>query len=172
MHYSLLIISLNLSDKNQSNLNISNLPIYAQLPQNIGMQLAQLFSLLASLEFAYFAAPRSAQALFITLHSFSAIVASYIRNAYTFVLQKHEIDLDFDVSIKIERCFFIILILIILLVSTWEGIYLALCLLFLNFCRCSVSFHYCFYRMPEKVSDGQVKSTKNGKESVSSTFIC
>jgi len=66
------------------------------------MGIAQLFGLLASFEFAYFVAPRSAQSLFMSLHYIATRIASYIYVAYVSVLGKHEIYLDFKVNIKIE----------------------------------------------------------------------
>jgi hypothetical protein len=60
----------------------SHLPIYVALPQNIGLGFSQLFALIASCEYAYFAAPRSAQSLFMSLHFCSIGIASFIGAAY------------------------------------------------------------------------------------------
>lgn len=79
--------------------SISNLSIYAKLPQDITMGIAQLFALSASLEFAYFVGPRSARSLFMSLHFCSIGVASYICDAYISALTDHSLDLDFRVSI-------------------------------------------------------------------------
>jgi hypothetical protein len=56
--------------------------------------------MLASLEFAYFAAPRSAQSLFMTLLFFSIAVASYISAAYNDALSKYGLALNFSVSVQ------------------------------------------------------------------------
>lgn len=45
----------------------SSLPVYAQIPQYICMGLSEVFALVASYEFAYYAAPRSARSLFMSL---------------------------------------------------------------------------------------------------------
>lgn len=66
------------------------------------MGIAQLFGLLASFEFAYFVAPRSAQSLFMSLHFISRGIASYIGAACFAEANKHSFDLHFYVSIKIE----------------------------------------------------------------------
>jgi len=66
------------------------------------MGVAQLFGLLASFEFAYFVASRSAQSLFMSFHYISMRIASYIYKAYMQVLQKNKIHFGFEVSIKIE----------------------------------------------------------------------
>lgn len=76
----------------------SELPIYAQIPQNISMGFAQLFGMLACFEFAYFAAPRSAQSLFMTLYFCSIGVASYINAFFVFLFKKFQLHMDFSVS--------------------------------------------------------------------------
>lgn len=86
---------------NALGMNISNLTLYAQLPQDISMGIAQLFNLLASFEFAYFVAPRAAQTLFMALHNFSAVLASYVSLAYAYLLSYEDDELDFTVSIDI-----------------------------------------------------------------------
>lgn len=81
----------------------SNLTIYAQLPQDITVGLAQLFALLANFEFAYFVAPRSAQSLFMSLHYISRTIGSYITDADTHMFQNNSSSLlDFSVSIALE----------------------------------------------------------------------
>jgi hypothetical protein len=66
----------------------------------IGMGIAHVFIMLASLEFAYFGAPRSAQSLFMTLHFFAISAASYISAGYNNVLNKHGFALNFSVSVQ------------------------------------------------------------------------
>lgn len=63
------------------------------------MGMAQLFGLLASFEFAYFFAPRSAQSLFMSLHFISRGIASYFGVACIIVLKKYSYDMLFNVSI-------------------------------------------------------------------------
>lgn len=78
----------------------STLPVYTQILQCIGMGVAQLFGLLASFEFVYLIAPRSAQALFMNLHFISRGVASYIAVAYMNVITNFSMDLNFNVSTR------------------------------------------------------------------------
>ncbi len=78
----------------------SNLTVLAQFPQDIGVGLANLLIMLASLEFAYFGAPRSAQSLFMTLHFFAITAASYISAGYNYALDKHGFALNFSVSVQ------------------------------------------------------------------------
>ncbi|CAF0739285.1 unnamed protein product [Adineta ricciae] len=66
-----------ISDKDDSSLSI-----FAQLPQNICMGLAEIFATVASLEYAYLAAPRSAQALLMSLQFCSLGISSVIGKAY------------------------------------------------------------------------------------------
>jgi hypothetical protein len=58
--------------------------------------------MLASLEFAYFAAPRSAQSLFMTIHLFAIVVASYITAGYNYALDKNGFALNFAVSVQMR----------------------------------------------------------------------
>lgn len=87
----------------------SNLTIFFQLPQDIATGFAQSFSVLATFEFAYFVAPRSAQSLFLSLYFCSVGAAGYINRWYTELLQANGINMKFRVSIKINSYFFIIL---------------------------------------------------------------
>lgn len=101
------IISFIDSEKNQSNSNtttISNLSIYAQVPEYVAISFTQAFGLLASFEFAYFVAPRSAQSLFMSFNFMSKIVSSYVIYAYM-----THFTLDFTVSIKIRSHVFLVL---------------------------------------------------------------
>ncbi len=84
----------NLLDMNTSSLNIS-----FQLPQNICMGLAEIFATVASLEFAYLAAPRSAQTLFMSLQFCSLGISSFIGNGY-FSIYSTKSNFDFSVSRK------------------------------------------------------------------------
>ncbi len=74
--------------------------VFFQFPQDIGIGVANLFIMMASLEFAYFAAPRSAQSLFMTLLFFAIVAASYITAGYNYVLRKHGLALNFSVSVQ------------------------------------------------------------------------
>ncbi len=86
--------------------NESALRVYVIIPQYIVMGVAQLFFLLAYLEFAYLVAPRSAQSLFFSLYYFSRSAISYAAYTLDFELSKHKINFDFLVSIKLERYLF------------------------------------------------------------------
>lgn len=93
-----LLISCNILGPNHYNLTI-----FAQIPQNIGIGFSQLFAMVASYEFAYFAAPRSAQSLFMSLRFSAAGIASFIGTAYSNVfLTSAEKDPNSNVSVKIE----------------------------------------------------------------------
>lgn len=74
------------------------------------MSIAQLFGLLASLEFAYFVAPRSAQSLFMSLHFCSIGIASFIGAAYINFFPRSDIILDFQVNNRFNRFFLFTLI--------------------------------------------------------------
>lgn len=93
------VTSLNRLDMSQhsSTMSHSTLSIYSQVPQHMSLGIAQIFSLLASFEFAYFIAPRSARSLFMSFHSISRILADYIVEAYMVNFQFY-----FSVSVKIK----------------------------------------------------------------------
>jgi dipeptide/tripeptide permease len=76
----------------------SHLSIYYQIPQGIGIGFSQLFAMVASCEYAYFAAPRSAQSLFMSLHFCSIGIASFIGAAYVYLFPTPLFDLNFSVS--------------------------------------------------------------------------
>ncbi len=76
----------------------SNLSIFFQLPQYVFMGLAEVFATVASLEFAYLAAPRSAQSLFMSLQFCSLGLSSFIGNGY-FSIFSSTSNFDFNVSI-------------------------------------------------------------------------
>ena len=79
-------------------MNASNLTVYAQLPQYIGIGIAEFFATLACYEFAYYAAPSSAQSLFMSLRFCSMGVSSFIGSAYLALFPTPSIDLNFSVS--------------------------------------------------------------------------
>ncbi len=80
---------------------VSNLNIYAQLPQHISTGFIRLFGLLASFEFAYFIAPHSARSPFISLSFVARGIASSIVLAFMVHLAKTSSRIDFSVSINI-----------------------------------------------------------------------
>lgn len=86
--------------------NESNVTIYAQLPQNIFMGFSEVFAMVASFEFAYFAAPRSAQTLFMSLRFCSMGIASFIGAAYFTLFSIMSPNSKTKTSDKIERSFF------------------------------------------------------------------
>jgi hypothetical protein len=63
------------------------------------MGLAEVFATVASLEFAYLAAPRSAQSLFMSLQFCSLGISSFIGNGY-FSIYSSTSNFDFSVSRK------------------------------------------------------------------------
>jgi dipeptide/tripeptide permease len=86
--------------------NDSSLQIYYQLPQNIFMGFSEIFAMLASFEYAYFAAPRSAQTLFMSLRFCSLGVSSFIASGYLTIFSSTQSQMDFNVSTKLRQCFF------------------------------------------------------------------
>jgi hypothetical protein len=64
------------------------------------MGFSQIFALVASYEYAYFAAPVSAQSLFMSLNFCSAGISSIISTVYINVFPNPKVDLNFKVSIK------------------------------------------------------------------------
>ena len=65
------------------------------------MGLSEIFAMLASFEYAYFAAPRSAQTLFMSLRFCSLGVSSYLANGYFAIFKNTRSGLDFSVSMRI-----------------------------------------------------------------------
>jgi len=88
------LINFNLSGRNDSSSSI-----YIQLPQNIFMGLSEIFATVASLEFAYLAAPRSAQSLLMSLQFCSLGISSFISEAYLSIYSSTSTSFDFSVSI-------------------------------------------------------------------------
>ena len=70
------------------------------------MGLSELFIMVASFEYAYFAAPRSAQSLFMSLRFCSAGISSFIGAAYVAYYPSPSFQLDFGVSTEIYCHFF------------------------------------------------------------------
>jgi dipeptide/tripeptide permease len=83
----------------------SNLSIYFQLPQNICMGLAEIFATVASLEFAYLAAPRSAQSLLMSLQFCSVGISSFLGKGYLSIYSTTSSSFDFSVSMKKCICY-------------------------------------------------------------------
>ena len=83
----------------------SALSIVTQLPQNIFMGLSELFVMVASFEFAYFASRRSTHSLFMSLRFCSIGVSSFLGWMYMAVFSGTTTLLDFSVSVKLEKSF-------------------------------------------------------------------
>ena len=68
------------------------------------MGLSEIFVMVASFEYAFFAAPRSAQTLFMSLRFFSLGISSFLATGYMAIFAKgtsrlnHEPSMDFTVS--------------------------------------------------------------------------
>lgn len=63
------------------------------------MGVSELFVMVASYEFAYFAAPRSAQTLFMSLRFLTIGLSSFIGSGYIAAFKSDEYSLDFAVSL-------------------------------------------------------------------------
>lgn len=81
----------------------SNLPIYYQLFEHIGIGLAELFVTVACYKFAYFAAPYTAQTLFMSIRFCSLGAASFLGVGYMAMFSSPSYQFDFSVSIRIEH---------------------------------------------------------------------
>ena len=141
----------------------STLSIYGQLPQHMSLGIAQIFGLLASLEFAYFIAPRSAQSLFMSFHSISRILADYIVEGYM-----ANFKLDFSVCMKIKSYLYVVSYILRILTVYKQRTMDNICL-FLHFCQYSDNIHYYLYSMSKILSDDQDKTTTNGKKPLESS---
>lgn len=64
------------------------------------MGFSEIFIMVASFEYAYFAAPLSAQTLFMSLRFCSIGVSSFLGTAYIHAFSTDESTLDFSVSRK------------------------------------------------------------------------
>lgn len=76
----------------------STVSIYVQLIPNILIGFSQLFGTIAGYEYAYFAAPRSSQSLFMSLYFFSSGLAFVIGLLYFNFFPTADVYIDFQVS--------------------------------------------------------------------------
>ena len=85
----------------------STLTIFAQLPQEITLGFSEMLIVMASYEFAFYAAPRSAQSLFMSLRFCSLAIASFIGAAYiaSFSTNSPSTTLNFSVSMRSRQSF-------------------------------------------------------------------
>lgn len=65
----------------------ADMSVFYQLPQHISMGIGEVFISVASLEFAYMAAPESAQSLVMSLRFCSAGLSSFLGSAYVSVYE-------------------------------------------------------------------------------------
>ncbi len=126
---------------------VSNLNIYAQRAQHTGTGFVQLFGLLASFEFAYFIAPRSARSLFMSLSFVARGIASSIVLAFMVHLAKPSSRIDFSVSINILYDRFSLSDILRIVPVSKQRMMATLCL-FLHSYRFANYFHYNFYHTP------------------------
>jgi len=87
--------------QNQCSHHQDNLSVFLQIPQYVTIGVAEIFALVASYEFAYYAAPFSAQSLFMSLHFCSAGLASFLNIAYMAIVSPTSLTSDFSVSLII-----------------------------------------------------------------------
>ena len=92
----------------KTNYTAADMTIFYQFPQYIGIGLSEVFTSVASLEFAYMAAPRSAQSLIMSLRFCSAGLSSFFGSFYVgmFVNFKQEFTFDNDQVGKRSRNWF------------------------------------------------------------------
>lgn len=88
----------------------SKLSLYIQLFQSVFMGLAELFATVACFEFAYFAAPRSAQSLFMSLYYCTVGLGSFLGTGYMNLFSSDGSTLDFRVSFLMKEISLIIMI--------------------------------------------------------------
>ena len=88
-----------------SNATASELSIYAQVPQSLLIGFSQLFGMIGGYEYAFFAAPRSGQSLFMSFYFCSIGMSFLIGTVYFNLFPKSDIYIDFQVSTSI--CVFI-----------------------------------------------------------------
>ena len=65
------------------------------------MGFSEIFAMVASFEFAYLAAPRSAQSLIMSLRFFSLGLSSFIDDAYVRAMTSNNEKFKFEVSVYI-----------------------------------------------------------------------
>ncbi|UJR14008.1 hypothetical protein I4U23_001008 [Adineta vaga] len=82
----------------KTNYTAADMSIFYQFPQYIGIGLSEVFASVASLEFAYLAAPRSAQSLIMSLRFCSAGLSSFFGSFYIGIFVKIKEDLAFENS--------------------------------------------------------------------------
>ncbi|UJR32637.1 hypothetical protein I4U23_020097 [Adineta vaga] len=78
----------------------SSLSVYYLLIQNVCMGISEVFAMLASFEYAYFAAPQSAQSLFMSFRFVSIGIASFIGSGLISAFPNPSFNLDFSCRSK------------------------------------------------------------------------
>ena len=81
-------------------LDRSDLSLYMQLPQYICMGLSEVFGTITTLEFAYLAAPRSGQSLFMSLQFCSVGISSFLSSGYLAIYPTASGHFDFSVRTR------------------------------------------------------------------------
>ncbi|CAF1932517.1 unnamed protein product [Rotaria magnacalcarata] len=80
----------------KTNYTAADMTIFYQFPQYLGLGLSEVFTSVASLEFAYLATPRSAQSLIMSLRFCSAGLSSFFGSAYVGIFVQAQENLTFD----------------------------------------------------------------------------
>lgn len=92
----------------------SKLSLYYQIPQYLFMGLGESFGMVASFDYAYFGAPRSAQTLFMSLRFCSLGVSSFVGIGYMSAFTGNTSSLDFhcphenDIQWRFPNYFFVL----------------------------------------------------------------
>lgn len=139
-----------------NNFDKSNLSIYWQLPQNILIGLSEIFAVLPSFEYAYFASPRSGQTLFMSLRFCSMGASSFLGYGYMATVAAPSNSLNFSVRINIDRCLYS---LFFNLVFTKTKPTMGILYIFLGSCRNSIDFYIHFHCLSKEISNHQIQST-------------
>ena len=86
-----------------ANYTAADMSIFFQLPQYIGVGLSEVFTSVASLEFAYLAAPQSAQSLIMSLRFCSAGLSSFFGSAMIVLFSTQVKDYPIPLTSEAEK---------------------------------------------------------------------
>lgn len=88
-----------------TNYSAADMSIFYQIPQYLCIGLSEVFTSIASLEFAYLAAPQSAQSLIMSLRFCSSGLSSFLGSGYIKIYEKIYDDFTIKNSEVVSFCF-------------------------------------------------------------------